>query len=294
MSFTNPAPGGTRTRIDQGVDYGNIRGNIGAVAKGIITNVYQTLSGFGTTVIEKLQGGQDVYYGLETGGGAPVVKAGEQVQAGQEIAPGLGTGGIEVGYWNPTTGRAVGAPEFTGSNQTSAGQRFAARIGSGGGPPNYLTQLWIDNGGPPQVANVAAAIAMAESGGQSVKQKGQPAATTGWGIWQITPGDPSLLDPNTNAKAAVAKYKAAGNSFSPWTTYNDGAYLSFLAGAATDTYGGTRPGGQNANATGDPTGVLKDYITLRDQPRAAPPGTKNPFKWWYASFTSNWDAISQR
>jgi hypothetical protein len=93
-----------------------------------------------------------------------------------------------------------------------------------------LEGFWIQAGGPKAVAPIAAAIAMAESGGDNVKQQGQPAATTGWGIWQITPGDSSLLDPTTNAKAAVAKYKAAGNTFQPWTTFTSGKYFQFLKG----------------------------------------------------------------
>lgn len=99
-----------------------------------------------------------------------------------------------------------------------------------------LEGLWINNGGPIAVAPIAAAIALAESSGSDVIQKGQPYKTTGWGLWQITPGnsvpsvgvDNALLDPNKNAQAAVAKFKAAGNSFSPWTTYTSGAYRQFL------------------------------------------------------------------
>jgi hypothetical protein len=99
----------------------------------------------------------------------------------------------------------------------------------------YLQNLWTGAGGPANVANVAAAIAMAESGGRNVMQQGQPWATTGWGLWQITPGNSSLLNPQLNAIAAVAKYRGAGNSFSPWTTFNDGAFRRFMGaqGAAS-------------------------------------------------------------
>lgn len=130
MSFTNPAPGGVRGRTDQGVDWSNIRGNIVAVAGGVITNVYQNLSGFGTTVIERVRGSKPVYYGLETGGGTPDVHAGETVRAGQPIAPGLGTGGIEVGYWDTATGRAAGyVPGVTSGGSTPSGRSFLAQIG---------------------------------------------------------------------------------------------------------------------------------------------------------------------
>lgn len=89
----------------------------------------------------------------------------------------------------------------------------------------------------PADAIIATAITQPEAGRQpGVVQSGQPYSKTGWGLWQITPGDsvPSvgvndaLLDPVTNAKAAHAKFVAAGNSFRPWTTYEDGAYRPFL------------------------------------------------------------------
>lgn len=64
-----------------------------------------------------------------------------------------------------------------------------------------------------------AGIAIAESGGTPrVVQQGQPYATTGWGLWQITPGnsepqagiDTQLLTAHRNGLAAVAKYNAQG------------------------------------------------------------------------------------
>lgn len=100
-----------------------------------------------------------------------------------------------------------------------------------------LEGLWINAGGSANDAPVAAAIALAESSGiPDNVQKGQPYSETGWGLWQITPGDsvPSvgtdtaLLDPATNAAAAIVKFKGAGNSFRPWTTFTSGKYLSFL------------------------------------------------------------------
>jgi Lysozyme like domain len=118
--------------------------------------------------------------------------------------------------------------------------------------------LWISAGGPANVASTAAAITGCESSfnAQSV-QAGQPYATTGWGLWQITPGDsvPSvginqaLLDPLTNAKAAVAKYKAAGNTFRPWTTYENGCYRRYLSGAATPDMAGAASASAGSSAT---------------------------------------------
>jgi hypothetical protein len=109
-----------------------------------------------------------------------------------------------------------------------------------------------------------AAVAYGESGGDpTAVQQGQPAATTGWGLWQITPGtsepqvgtNNALLDPLTNAKAAVAKMNdsiAAGQSpMQPWgggtsdpigqTSINQGGPLSLATAEALaqSVHGGT-------------------------------------------------------
>jgi lysozyme-like protein len=110
-----------------------------------------------------------------------------------------------------------------------------------------LESYWEQGGGSSVTAPIAAAIAMAESSGENVEQQGQPYATTGWGLWQITPGnsepqygtDADLLNPVNNAKAAVAKWKAAGNSFTPWTTFTSGKYLQFLQGNVPASNTGT-------------------------------------------------------
>ena len=55
---------------------------------------------------------------------------------------------------------------------------------------------------------------------------------TGVGLFQITPGTTADLDPFTNAKAAYAKYVAAGDQFTPWTTFTGGEYLGWMGWAA--------------------------------------------------------------
>jgi hypothetical protein len=132
---------------------------------------------------------------------------------------------------------------------------------------SQLEGFWTGAGGSSATAPIAAAIGLAESNGENVIQQGQPYATEGWGIWQITPGDsePSigtdnaLLNPQTNAKAAVAKWKAAGESFSPWTTFTSGKYLQFLQGnvPASASSGGTA----TASTTGLPGLSFPSEIT---------------------------------
>lgn len=119
-----------------------------------------------------------------------------------------------------------------------------ARIDASLGPANLrqIESWWTGAGGPGgNTARIAAAITGAESGFRvGAVQQGQPYATTGWGLWQITPGDSEpqagindqLLSGPSNAVAAVAKYRGAGG-FSPWTTYEDGAYLQFMGGGSS-------------------------------------------------------------
>lgn len=129
-----------------------------------------------------------------------------------------------------------------------------------------LESLWTEAGGPSSVAPVAAAIAIAESGGN-------PAAVgPTWngdagsiGLWQIQTGAhpqwtvAQLENPQTNAQAAVSIYQAAGNAFTPWSTYTEGTYLKYLNGA---DYSGS---GQVANLTSATTSadrVRKGTFTM--------------------------------
>jgi Lysozyme like domain/Peptidase M15 len=113
-----------------------------------------------------------------------------------------------------------------------------------------LGKTWIDAGGSPKLANIMAAIALAESGGR-VDAKGGPNddGSYDYGLWQInsshTMYDPDRLmsDPDYNAHAAVSIEKTQG--LSAWTTYKNGAYRNYLVGAGKHpvTGGKVRPGG---------------------------------------------------
>jgi hypothetical protein len=98
----------------------------------------------------------------------------------------------------------------------------------------------------------AVAIALAESGGNPNAYNASPA----YGLWQIHPGDSSLFDPANNARAAWGKYSGAGNSFSPWTTFNQRTYVPFV------------PRGNVAAASTTPPGFTSRWINgaLRDLP----------------------------
>jgi hypothetical protein len=97
----------------------------------------------------------------------------------------------------------------------------------------------IKAGWPPGDAVYAVAITEPESARDStVIQANQPYATTGWGLWQITPGNSvpqfginkAMLDPLNNARAGHYKWAAAGG-FSPWTTYENRLEIPYLPAA---------------------------------------------------------------
>ena len=126
-----------------------------------------------------------------------------------------------------------------------------------------LEGLWIAAGGPTSQASTAAAVAEAESGGNpDAAYPGLtiPPGTGTWndatGLWQIL-GAPSggnwtaadLTDPYSNAQMAVAKYEQAGNSFSPWQTYDQGNYTVANVPPVKWKGGATPKGGGSATPT---------------------------------------------
>lgn len=136
-----------------------------------------------------------------------------------------------------------------------------------------LEALWVKHGGPRSVQAIAAAIALAES-------QGNPHAVNSigaTGLWQIHPGGPQYLDPDVNAATAVAKFKAAGNKFTPWTTYTGAdtpghrkTYLDYLpraglAGSAIPPVGAAQEGAVGAAKTvGSFLGTLSESIFSAD------------------------------
>lgn len=109
-----------------------------------------------------------------------------------------------------------------------------------------LEGLWIKAGGPRDKAPLMAAIAEAESGGNSDAHNPSGAS----GLWQILgnpfPGNP--FDPATNARMAVAKYKSQG--LGAWVTYTNGAYKQYLSNK-------TSPDG---NVPGSPTAATAQAV----------------------------------
>lgn len=128
--------------------------------------------------------------------------------------------------------------------------------GAGGTGKKYtyaqLMALWINAGGSISQAPTAAAIAMAESGGCSaaLNTNDNGGTQSSWGLWQISDGTHNqpvtgILDPETNASAAVTKWRKAGYSFSPWGTYTSGAYRQYVSNSTTPDYPAAPPSVRN-------------------------------------------------
>ena len=158
---------------------------------------------------------------------------------GGGLGGGLGSvntpGGAGSGAATATTTAAItpGGPTSASGGATSKGALSAAAI----------SKLWTSLGGPASAAANMARIAMAESGDNpGITQKGQPGATTGYGLYQITPTSGisqngqfgNLLNASNNTKAAIYLYQKDG--YRPWAADAVGASL-----AAT---GGPVPAGQ--------------------------------------------------
>lgn len=157
----------------------------------------------------------------------------------------------------------------TGPGGSPSAASQCSGIGGTGTQYNFaqLEGLWINAGGSRVTAPIAAAIALAESGGCSVavNPNDNNGTQTSWGIWQISDGThnqpPGILSPAENALAAVTKWGQAGDSFSPWGTYTSGAYKGFLSGATPDLSvpGSTTIGGATGIGT-DPGASDPDCI----------------------------------
>lgn len=105
---------------------------------------------------------------------------------------------------------------------------------------SQLEGVWIDAGGQRSLAPMMAAIALAESGGQTnaLNPSDNNGKQSSFGLWQISTGThipPSSTwsDPLTNARLAIGKLKSQG--LTAWGTYSSGAYKPYLANGVPPT-----------------------------------------------------------
>jgi len=135
-------------------------------------------------------------------------------------------------YWS---GSQFG-PNMT-PKATAQGGHIVQHIPKPGSPERTNIEHWLDT---------AIAICLAESGGDSNAKNSSSSASGLWQImvsahakeikdatiyWETELADGknlTIFDPRVNTMAAALVYQAAGNSWSPWSTYTSGAYKKNL------------------------------------------------------------------
>lgn len=106
---------------------------------------------------------------------------------------------------------------------------------------SQIKTLAINAGFTGQDLITSVAVALAESSGNPQALGDLDVGQGSFGLWQINsyyhpeygPDFTILYDPQTNANAAFSVYSAAGNSFTPWSTFKNGTYRSFVTQAQT-------------------------------------------------------------
>lgn len=126
-------------------------------------------------------------------------------------------------------------PQLTAKLPSAAAQTQQS-VAKGNAPTNaktytqeQLRELWVQAGGNPAYAQIASAIAMAESTGNAGATDDDSNGTQDRGLWQINSSHGSLSTyvPLANARAAV-QISDDGTNWLPWTTYQNGAYLEYM------------------------------------------------------------------
>lgn len=145
---------------------------------------------------------------------------------------------------------------------------------------NYaqLEGIWIQAGGSAGAAPIAAAIAMAESGGNSTATNNDSNGSTDRGLWQVNSvhGSQSTYDVMGNARAAVA-ISSNGTNWSPWTTYSSGAYRRYLQ---TNVPPNTQAPINGTNAQVNQNTANLTGFDLNPLNPSLPGGLKDPLNWF--------------
>lgn len=143
--------------------------------------------------------------------------------------------------------------------------------------PNQIAQLAYNAGFRGSALRMAVAVALAESGGNPNAYNPETAAGTtrgsgSRGLWQIYgtahpwANNDQAFNPVFNAQAAYRVYREAGNSFSPWSTFNNGSAHSYAQKINLDMPTGeinlTGGGGPGALSGGGGGGVIAQGVPL--------------------------------
>jgi hypothetical protein len=135
-----------------------------------------------------------------------------------------------------------------------------------------LIALAINAGWTGNDLATAVSVALAESGGNPNAYNPETAAKapTGkgsFGLWQIYLNahpefaGQNLYDPQTNANDAYQIYANAGNSFTPWSTFKNGAYEANLEAVNTAIAGQSSDQVASVDASDDGTDDTSDDTT---------------------------------
>jgi hypothetical protein len=131
---------------------------------------------------------------------------------------------------------------------------------------------------------MAVAIALAESGGNTGATNFNTNGSTDYGLWQINTVHPDLLasgdwqNPDDNARMAHSVFATAGSSWTPWSTFNNNAYIPFqtrgdAAAADPDTSATGSGGTGTAPTSGTGFASVDDAIGPIAVLRYLPPAT---------------------
>ena len=231
---------GRRTLAEQAALYARYKAGTGNIAAPPNANAPHVRG-----IAADIRPGREVFgqIAAQFGLGFPVPGESWHVQLLDAGASGGSAATVNVKAPGVTGGGGVGAQISAGlSKVASAGNAKANQIlaamigdgGSGGATGGYtkaqLMRLWIAAGGPASQANTAAAIALAESGGNPNAVNHNKDGSIDRGLWQINSvhGALSTFGVQANARAAVQLFKAR-HGFGDWVTYNDGAYKTYAA-----------------------------------------------------------------
>lgn len=163
-----------------------------------------------------------------------------------------------------------------------------------------LEWLWIHQSGPADKAALAAAVAVAESGGGQNSVNVNSDGSTDRGLWQINSvhGALSTFDPYLNVNAAIG-ISNNGSNWNAWTTYTNGLVhvQSGIAPASGPPSGaGTpSPAGSplpNVSATTDP---ITNAIVTASGALAMKQGTDQAATRAHAGYAASkltWDSFS--
>jgi hypothetical protein len=147
----------------------------------------------------------------------------------------------------------VCAPVVPSASEGAGGQAPSGRVLS----PTQIAQYAAAVGFAGHDLTIAVAVALAESGGDLDAHNRNTNGTTDHGLWQINTVhteesgfDPALAsDPAYNAGWARQIFMDAGG-WTPWSAFNNGRYLQFLADAAEGVDGAADAGPLPAGSCG--------------------------------------------